>query len=789
MDLLSRAIKFVTEQKAGGPDELVMGSAMSDGTFSSMADGEEWNPDLKGINGLKTLDRMAASDPTVAAVIRAHTSPITSATWTVEPADDDAKSIDMADLVRKQLFGMEIEWQETVEEMLDFLTFGFYDFEQLWDISAGQAELTCLAPRPPLQLTDVLPDARGRFFGVTQTLQQLSLPSNLPSDVNRSQLTMEQAGDVFIPSQKLLHLVRRRRGGNFVGRSALRGAYKPWYIKKELEMLAGIAYEKRACGVDVMTLANVGEERVTPALRAKAEKVLRSMHVKEAQFVTEVPGMSYRLEGLRGGTLDPTSFIEYLDVSIARAAGAEFITMGSGTTGSFAQHSDKTSLFMQSLLATTRIIRTAVNRQVISNIVRYNFGDVPRSQYPSLHHSRLDNRDIESVATATATLANANLLGEITPDVQDAFRTMMELPQIEIDEKKKKEDGARGTVDVQKTALNGAQVTAAQGIVEGVALGNLPRGAGIGMLRQFFQMSEDDAELVMGDVGGSFSPPAAVVGPVVVEASHCSHGVESNVLPKSTFSPVECFDAEAVNAVLEDARESIVQDARETQAVEIKRLVEFATKQWAAGNKRALIKPKRPKTDDLAAAIAEHLCELSKTGRAQVQQETRLQSKTDMLAISAVDVSKQSAIDLYLVSRATVVSEKLADQLMSAYRLSVLPMSLSGEFDPVKLGASMTALQLRDVAAAARLSVSEALGLGRKSQQEQLERDGDVDHYFYSTATESETCPACAALEGARIEVGSEEFQRYYPPLRDGPSGPCEGGDGCNCDIIAVYAT
>lgn len=61
--------------------------------------------------------------------------------------------------------------------------------------------------------------------------------------------------------------------------------------------------------------------------------------------------------------------------------------------------------------------------------------------------------------------------------------------------------------NVQLTALNGAQVTAAQGIVESVALGGLPRGSGVQMLHAFFNLPIEAAERIMGTVGGSFHAP------------------------------------------------------------------------------------------------------------------------------------------------------------------------------------------------------------------------------------------------------------------------------------------
>ena len=60
-------------------------------------------------------------------------------------------------------------------------------------------------------------------------------------------------------------------------------------------------------------------------------------------------------------------------------------------------------------------------------------------------------------------------------------------------------------VPASAVALNGAQVQAAQGIITSVAKGELPRGTGVQMLVQFFNMAPDAAEALMGEVGGSFT--------------------------------------------------------------------------------------------------------------------------------------------------------------------------------------------------------------------------------------------------------------------------------------------
>ena len=54
------------------------------------------------------------------------------------------------------------------------------------------------------------------------------------------------------------------------------------------------------------------------------------------------------------------------------------------------------------------------------------------------------------------------------------------------------------------TALNGAQVQAAQDVISSVAARELPRETGVAMLVEFFNIDAARAEKVMGPVGRTF---------------------------------------------------------------------------------------------------------------------------------------------------------------------------------------------------------------------------------------------------------------------------------------------
>lgn len=66
--------------------------------------------------------------------------------------------------------------------------------------------------------------------------------------------------------------------------------------------------------------------------------------------------------------------------------------------------------------------------------------------------------------------------------------------------------GARSPDDVQETALNGAQVTSLIDVVKSVASGELPRDSAVQIVMHAFQLSESDANSILGKAGKGFVP-------------------------------------------------------------------------------------------------------------------------------------------------------------------------------------------------------------------------------------------------------------------------------------------
>lgn len=372
---------------------------------------QDYNTDLQGLALYDTYDKMRLADAQVKAGLQAIKLPLLAADWYVEPAGDAPRDQEIAEFVQDGLMNMTASWHDTLRQILLMLDYGTMPFEVVWEIQDGRAGLRKLAPRMPKTISKWYLDDSGGFRGV----QQLAIRGN--------EMTF-----VDIPPEKMLVFVNEREGSNYRGTSVLRAAYKHWDIKNRLYMIDAIAKAKRGIGIDVGTIKGPD----AAARKGDVERALMSLQAHEKQFMVEIEDeFSYRVEGVAAGrTLDVLSSIEYHDTLILRSILAEFISMGTGSTGSLAMHRDKSAFFMLALKGVAQNITHTINSYLIPRWVSMNW---TVEAYPRLVHSRLESRDAYQIAQAAGTLLQAGAL-TANRETEDALRQMLELPRLPEDE-------------------------------------------------------------------------------------------------------------------------------------------------------------------------------------------------------------------------------------------------------------------------------------------------------------------------------------------------------------------
>lgn len=391
---------------------------------------EEYNSNLRGIQGIKIYDEMRKSDGTVRAAMLVTTLPIRRAEWMIKPASDSPKDIEAKDLVEKAIFEwLDISWDDVLRQALLMVPFGVMTFEKVYGIKKYQGKtfivLDKLAPRLPKSIQQwELPD---KTFGIQQ---------------------IRQDGQVAnIPGSKLLIFVNEREGDNWWGTSFLRAPYKHWYYKNNFYKIDAVAFERQGLGVPVIKMP----DGYTESDEAKATTAMQNLRANENAYLLLPKDYEFEFANMgANSTRDPEASIAHHNREIVKSVLAQFLELGASKVGSNALSQDHTELFLKSIEAIADNIVSEINKNLIKELVDFNFDGI--EDYPKLEYAGISKVDVEKLSKAYSELVTA---GALTPTDNDQqyLRAMMGLP--ERTEEEIAEDKEEG--DVEPTDPNAPQ--------------------------------------------------------------------------------------------------------------------------------------------------------------------------------------------------------------------------------------------------------------------------------------------------------------------------------------------
>lgn len=393
-------------------------------TLASAAAGET-NPDLAWPRSVDVYDKMRREDSQVSSVLRAVTLPVRSARWTI---DATGTRPEVAALVAGDL-GLTIRgqapvaagrargrfsWSEHLRLALTELVFGHAFFEQVYDTRTDElAHLAKLAWRPP------------------RTISAMNVASD--GGLNSIEQWSSTKGTVRIPVSRLVAYINDREGGDWVGQSLLRSAYKNWLLKDRMLRAQALTVERNGLGVPVYTGAKPPEKAtVDEALEWASQekesglKVAQGFRAGEAAGASIPATASLDLKGVSGTLPDTDQPIRYHDEQIARSVLAHFLNLGT-ETGSWALGSTFADFFTQSLNAVAEQVCDVVQQHVIEDLVDLNWGGTEAA--PRLRWEPI-GKEHPATADAVRSLIDSHA---ITPDerLESYMRELHGLPVAE----------------------------------------------------------------------------------------------------------------------------------------------------------------------------------------------------------------------------------------------------------------------------------------------------------------------------------------------------------------------
>jgi hypothetical protein len=375
-------------------------------------DETETTPELQWPQSVTVYDQMRKQDAQVASVLRAVTLPVRRTPWRIDPAGAKVRVAQfVADELGLPVVGKDpkpaprsrdrFSWAEHLQQALLMLPFGHMFFEQVYRIDPGdgRAHLRKLGPRMPRTIAEVRVAPDGGLVSIRQW----------PPPAGGSQKP--------IPVGRLVAYVHDREGGNWLGQSLLRPAYKHWLIKDRLLRVQAQTIERNGMGVPLYKAAE-GEQDLSAGLN-----MAKAWRAGESAGSATPFGADMVLRGVEGTLPDADPAIRYHDEQIARAVLAHFLNLGT-QTGSWALGTTFADFFTLSLQTLAQQIADVATQHIVEDLVDINFG--PSEPAPRVVFDEIGSRQA-ATAQALKALADAGL---INPDevLKQSVRQQYGLP-------------------------------------------------------------------------------------------------------------------------------------------------------------------------------------------------------------------------------------------------------------------------------------------------------------------------------------------------------------------------
>jgi hypothetical protein len=382
----------------------------------------EPTPELRWPASLDVYEHMNAQDAQVSSVMRAVISPILGTTWRLDgsgcrpevvahvAADLGLPVVGQDNDVPAVRSRGRFSWSEHLAIALeDALQNGHAVFEQKYRPDAnGLWHLAKLGYRPPKTIVRFNVARDGGLVSVVQRAAG-SFGSGITSTSSQTEIELKV--------NRLVVYVNGRKGGNWIGRSLLRPAYKFWLLKDRVLRTQAQSIDRNGMGVPVYTSPEHEEDL------SKGQAIATAVRAGDNSGTSLPYGAKLELMGVTGSLPNADPVLRYYDEQIARAVLAHFLNLGT-QTGSWALGSTFADFFTQSLRAVAENIRDTATQHIVEDLVDINWG--PDEPAPRIVFDEIGAGQ-ESTVQALATLVHFGVLHP-DEDLEQFVRTALGVP-------------------------------------------------------------------------------------------------------------------------------------------------------------------------------------------------------------------------------------------------------------------------------------------------------------------------------------------------------------------------
>jgi len=297
---------------------------------------QEFLTTLRNRQGIAVFREMKDNDPVIGAALTILEQTIRKATWFIELKEDTQEQQKAGQFLRECMTDMSHTWDDMISEALTMFAFGWSWMEIVYKMRKGDV-------RDPKRRSK-FSDGKIGWRKIALRMQTSHFRWEFDDDGGIQGMTQNPAPDfklLTIPISKSILFRTKKDGNNPEGRSLLRNAYRPWFIKKNIEEIEAIGIERDLIGMPVIKPPEGFDidSKENAGVAAKVQSLLYALRRDEQDGIFLPPGWEIEVLGAGRATrrqFDIDKVIGRYDKRIAMSTLTQAIMLGADRVGSFA---------------------------------------------------------------------------------------------------------------------------------------------------------------------------------------------------------------------------------------------------------------------------------------------------------------------------------------------------------------------------------------------------------------------------------------------------------------------
>ncbi len=385
---------------------------------------------------IRVYKEMRDNDPIVGSMLFAIQMVIRQISWDVKPADETPEAKELADFINTCMHDMSVTWHDFIQELLfTMLPFGWCFNEIVYKIRDG---FDSNGSGSSSQHTDGKIGWRKLALRTPESLDHWNLDENggVQGFVQRNPTTNEI---VEIPIYKGLLFRPTYYKNNPEGRSVLRNAYRPWYLKKLMEEIEGIGVSRDLAGLPILYVdPKITHKDATPEQKAfyteLKQLVINIKRDKQEGIVLpkltdQFGNKLYELILLTTGgnrNFNTSNIIHRYEQRMAMSMLSDFILIGHSDVGSHSLAESKIQMFKTAIKSWVMSISDVLNQHAVPRLLHVNNMDVTKS--PKISASEIDSPTIKELAAYISVLGSRGMRLFPNRELEEYLLDLADLP-------------------------------------------------------------------------------------------------------------------------------------------------------------------------------------------------------------------------------------------------------------------------------------------------------------------------------------------------------------------------